>query len=182
MGSKEKQVHRGGRVLSGGVTELAGNCPAEFRFRSNTERTVVSSKNPLQRMGERDTSGAEEDTNFSMIDVLELYGTELGIILINIIEFGGIGGGKVDIRGGKSVLYVKFLVIVGVRWMSNNVAETDKEGDRLRNCTSSLYSLPVFKLRKLEIWLTMYVPVLPGSIKAYVSNVLSPLMMETGII
>ena len=66
-------------------------------------------------MGEGDTSGAEEDTNFSLIDVWELYVTELGEILTNIIEFGGIGRGKVDIRGGKSVLYVKFFVIVGVR-------------------------------------------------------------------
>ena len=65
---------------------------------------------------------------------------------------------------------------------SNDVAETDKERERLKNCTSSFYTLPVFKLRKFEIWTEMYVPVLPGSIKAYVSNVLPPLMMETGII
>ena len=89
MGSKEKQVLRGGRFLSGGVTELAGNCAAELR--SNTGRTVVSSANPLQRMGEGDTSVAEKDTNFPLIDVWELYVTELEEILTSIIEFGGMG-------------------------------------------------------------------------------------------
>ena len=45
FGSEEKQVLRGGRFVSGGVTELASNCPVEFR--SNTGRTVVRSSNPL---------------------------------------------------------------------------------------------------------------------------------------
>ena len=65
-------------------------------------------------MRERDTSGAEEDTNFSLIDIWELYVTELGELLTSIIEFDGIGRGKVDIRGGESVSYVIFVVIVGV--------------------------------------------------------------------
>ena len=66
-------------------------------------------------MGERDTSGTEEDTNFYLIDVWELYVTELRESLTNIIRIGGIGKGKVDISGGESVLYVKFVVIVGKR-------------------------------------------------------------------
>ena len=41
----EKEVLRGGRFLSGGVTELSDNCPAEFR--SKTGGTTVSSSSPL---------------------------------------------------------------------------------------------------------------------------------------
>ena len=86
-------------------------------------------------MGERDTRGTEEDTSFYLIDVWELYVQKLRELLTKIIRIGGIGKGKVDIRGGESVLYVKFVVIVGVRC---NVTGCDRDWQRTRK-TQKLY-------------------------------------------
>ena len=36
-------------------------------------------------------------------------------MLTDIIQFGGISKGKVEIRGEKSVLYIKFVANVGVQ-------------------------------------------------------------------